>query len=55
MPQAGVALGMALMAAQTMPQFADAILTTVLASTVLLELGSPILTRLVVRRATQKF
>lgn len=51
MPQAGVALGMALMAAQSLPDYADAILTTVLASTVLLELGSPVLTRLIVGRA----
>jgi len=42
---------MALMASQSLPQYADAILTTVLASTVLLELGSPVLTRIVVRRA----
>ena len=53
MPQAGVALGMALMASQSLPEYADEILTTVLASTVLLELGSPVVTRLVVRRASQ--
>ena len=45
LPQAGVALGMSLMAAQRFPEHAQVILTVVLSSTVLLELTSPVLTR----------
>jgi len=50
LPQAGVALGMALIAAHRFPEQGQTILTVVLASTVLLELGSPLLTRWVLRR-----
>ena len=49
-PQAGVALGMALIAAQRFPDHAQMILTVVLASTVLLELLSPPMTRYSVKR-----
>lgn len=49
-PQAGVALGMALIAGQHFPEQAEGVLTITLASTVLLELGSPVLTRWVLRR-----
>ena len=45
MPQAGVALGMALIASQRLPQLADTILTLVLGTTIILELVSPIITR----------
>ncbi|MDY7032684.1 MAG: cation:proton antiporter [Thermodesulfobacteriota bacterium] len=46
MPQAGVALGMALVAIQRFPNYADVILPTVIASTVLFEIVGPILTRI---------
>jgi hypothetical protein len=45
MPQAGVALGMALVAAQRRPDLGESILTVVIASTVLFEIAGPILTR----------
>ena len=45
MPQAGVALGMALVAAQRIPDAADIILPVVIASTVLFEIFGPIATR----------
>jgi Kef-type K+ transport system membrane component KefB len=44
-PQAGVALGTALVASQRFPELADTLLTVVLASTVLLELLGPVITR----------
>ena len=50
LPQAGVALGLALIASQRFPEHAQTILTVVLASTVILELTSPVLTRWVIRR-----
>jgi len=46
MPQAGVALGMTLVAAQHFPALADTILTVVIASTVLFEVVGPLLTRI---------
>jgi Kef-type K+ transport system membrane component KefB len=46
MPQAGVALGMALIATQHFPELADTILTVVIASTVLFEVIGPLLTRI---------
>jgi Kef-type K+ transport system membrane component KefB len=50
MPQAGVALGMALVAVQHLPQYADTLLPVVIAATVLFELVGPPLTRLALRR-----
>lgn len=50
MPQAGVALGLALVASHRLPDHAEPILTIMLASTVLLEVTSPVLTRAVLRR-----
>jgi Kef-type K+ transport system membrane component KefB len=50
LPQAGVALGMSLVAAQQLPEHSQTILTVVLASTVILELVSPVITRAVLRR-----
>jgi Kef-type K+ transport system membrane component KefB len=44
-PQAGVALGMALMAAQRFPQFDHLLLPTILASTIIYELVTPSITR----------
>jgi Kef-type K+ transport system membrane component KefB len=50
LPQAGVALGMSLVAAHKLPEHAQTILTVVLASTVILELISPVVTRWILRR-----
>ena len=50
LPQAGVALGMALIAAQRFPEHAQMILTVILSSTVILELTTPALTRYALRR-----
>ncbi len=51
MPQAGVALGMALVAGNAFPDLRDVILPLVIGSTVVFELGGPALTRLAVIRA----
>lgn len=45
MPQAGVALGMALVATQRFPDFRDIILPVVIGATVLFEVFGPVLTR----------
>jgi Kef-type K+ transport system membrane component KefB len=50
-PQAGVSLGMALMASQRFPEFEPYILPVVLASTVAFELLTPPLTRLALKQA----
>ena len=50
-PQAGVALGMALLASQKFPQSAPIVLPVVLASTVILEIVAPIITRRALREA----
>lgn len=46
LPQAGVALGMALVATDSFPELRDVILPVVIGSTVLFELGGPLFTRL---------
>ncbi|MEN8171154.1 MAG: cation:proton antiporter [Pseudomonadota bacterium] len=51
MPQAGVALGMALVATQRIPELADTLLPIVISATVFFELVGPILTRLALKRA----
>lgn len=51
LPQAGVAIGMALIASQRFPDLADRILPIVLASTVVFELTAPIVTRRVLQLA----
>lgn len=51
MPQAGVAMGMALLASQRFPRFSEVILPVVVASTVLFEVLGPILTRYALARA----
>lgn len=51
LPQAGVALGMALIAGQKFPEYRDMILTLVIGSTVIFELIGPIATALALRRA----
>lgn len=50
MPQAGVALGLALAAGDAFPQIADPLLTVTIASTVIFEVAGPILTRWVIMR-----
>ena len=45
LPQAGVAIGMALVAAQRFPEIADLVLPVVLGSTVVFELLGPVVTR----------
>jgi Kef-type K+ transport system membrane component KefB len=48
-PQAGVAIGMALLAAEQFPQFRDSILPVVVASTIIFELIGPLLVKRVLR------
>ncbi len=50
MPQAGVALGMALIASQRLPEYEPLILPVVIGATVFFELSGPILARLALRR-----
>ncbi len=49
LPQAGVAIGMALIAAQRFPELAEVILSVVLASTMVFEVTAPVVTRRVLR------
>lgn len=51
LPQAGVAIGMALVAAQQMPEYADQILTLTVATTVVFEIIGPVGTLLALQRA----
>lgn len=51
MPQAGVAIGMALVAAERFPEYGDAILATTIASTIVFEVVGPILTQQAIRRS----
>jgi hypothetical protein len=51
MPQAGVALGMALVAIHHRPDLAEVIMPIVIASTVLFEMVGPVLTRVALIRA----
>ena len=53
LPQAGVALGMTLLAAQRYPQYGEMLLSIVLSTTVVLELCSPLITRVVLRHLQQ--
>jgi Kef-type K+ transport system membrane component KefB len=55
LPQAGVAIGMALLAAQKFPETASVVLTVVVASTVVLETVGPVFTRLAIRGATPEY
>lgn len=50
LPQAGVALGMALVASQKIPEVSDIVLPVVITSTVLFEIVGPIVTRLALTR-----
>ena len=51
LPQAGAAMGMALVAANQFPEYRQMLLTVVISTTVLFELIGPILTRLALSRA----
>jgi Kef-type K+ transport system membrane component KefB len=51
LPQAGVAMGMALVAADEFPELADTILATTIGATVIFELAGPLLTAWALRRA----
>lgn len=53
LPQAGVALGMALVAAQRFPEAGEAILSIVVAATAIFELVGPIATRVALRRVAR--
>jgi Kef-type K+ transport system membrane component KefB len=50
LPQAGVAIGMALLAANEFPEYRQIILSLVISTTVLFELVGPVFTRLALRR-----
>ena len=45
LPQAGIAIGMALLASERLPGVGDVVLTVTVASTVIFELFGPVLTR----------
>lgn len=51
LPQAGVAVGMALVASNQFPEYRQVLLSIVISSTVLFELIGPIFTRLVIKRS----
>ncbi len=51
LPQAGVAIGMALVAAEHLPELRDVILPVVVGTTVLFELAGPVLTHVALSRA----
>ena len=51
LPQAGVAIGMALVASQQLPEYGDQVLTLTVATTVVFEIFGPIGTMLALRRA----
>ncbi|MHA1157903.1 MAG: cation:proton antiporter [Alphaproteobacteria bacterium] len=53
MPQAGIAMGMALVAAESFPDLADRILVIAVGTTVLFELVGPIVTQLALVRVTR--
>lgn len=50
LPQAGVALGMALIASQRFPAYAETIISTTLLTTIVLELTSPMVTRYILEK-----
>ena len=51
LPQAGVAMGMALVAANRFPEYQQILLTVVISSTVFFEIIGPVFTRVALRRA----
>jgi len=50
LPQAGVAIGMALVAANHFPEYRQTLLTVVISSTVFFEIIGPMFTRLTLER-----
>ena len=54
MPQAGVAIGMALVAADRLPEYADTILAVTIASTIIFEIIGPFCTQFAIARAEKK-
>ena len=50
MPQAGAAIGMALVAANQLPQYRQTLLSLIISSTVVFELIGPLFTRLALNR-----
>lgn len=55
LPQAGVALGLALMVAQRYPQLGSQILSIIVGTTIVFELAGPVMTRYALRRAGEVF
>ena len=53
LPQAGVSIGMALVAASRFPEYQQSLLTLVIGSTVFFELVGPIFTRISIRQASE--
>jgi hypothetical protein len=51
LPQAGVAMGMALVASSRFPEYQQVLLTVVISSTVFFEIIGPVFTRAALRRA----
>ncbi len=51
LPQAGVAIGMALVASNHFPEYRQLLLTVVISSTVFFEIVGPVFTRLALERA----
>jgi Kef-type K+ transport system membrane component KefB len=54
LPQAGVAMGMALLAAQQFPQYRQFILSLVISTTVFFELAGPVFTRVALHRTNDE-
>jgi Kef-type K+ transport system membrane component KefB len=50
LPQAGVAIGMALVASNQFPEYRQVMLPVVIASTVIFEIVGPVFTRFAIRR-----
>jgi hypothetical protein len=53
LPQAGVAIGMALVAANEFPEYRQILLPLVISSTVLFEIIGPVFTRLAIQKAVR--
>ena len=54
LPQAGVAMGMALVASSRFPEFQQVLLTVVISSTIFFEIIGPVFTRTALRRASRR-
>lgn len=54
LPQAGVAMGMALVAANRFPEYQQILLTVVISSTIFFEIIGPVFTRAALRRASNQ-